>query len=259
MTMNELLVNIVIPLYSAKLNADEQKSLAQCCTILSRYPITLVKPYSLDVSSLLTEYPMLRVESFEDDFFESIFDYNRLMMSEVFYARFLVYKYVLVYQLDAYVFCDELEKWCLKDYDYIGAPWLLKPRYTHMFFRPFLELKSFFYRLKGKPARPKLLGNKVGNGGLSLRKVSSHLSVVRQSDDIVAHFLEQSKVHTEYNEDVFWAIQTLQFKIPDYREAVAFSFDLHPERALKLNQNKLPFGCHGWNKGKRRNFWQKYL
>lgn len=257
--MNDHLVNIVIPLYKAELTADEQKSLAQCFAVLSRYPITLVKPASLDISLLVAMYPSLNIESFNDDFFGSIFDYNRLMMSSDFYERFIAYKYLLIYQLDAYVFNDELETWCLKDYDYIGAPWLLKAKYQSAFFRPWLELKSLFYRLKGKPARPKLLGNKVGNGGFSLRKVASHLAITQQSEKTIQHFLEKSRQHTEFNEDVFWATQTPEFKIPNYNEAVAFAFDLHPERSLALNHNRLPFGCHGWYKDNRKVFWQKYI
>ena len=31
---------------------------------------------------------------------------------------------MLIYQLDAYVFKDELLNWANKGYDYIGAPWL---------------------------------------------------------------------------------------------------------------------------------------
>lgn len=257
--MNEYLVNIIIPLYKADLTDDEQKSLAQCCKVLAHYPITLVKPESLDVSPILSQYPQLQTVAFDDSYFGSIFDYNRLMMSTVFYEKFSSFTYILIYQLDAYVFRDELEMWCQKGYDYIGAPWLLKEKYNHTIFKPCLVAKNLFYRLKGKPARHKLLGNKVGNGGFSLRKVASHLAVTQQSGTIIDHFLKLSEKHTEFNEDVFWATQTPNFKFPDYKEAAAFAFDLHPERAFALNKHKLPFGCHGWNKDNRQKFWQNYI
>jgi hypothetical protein len=44
------------------------------------------------------------------------------MLSIDFYKRFRDYKFILIYQLDAYVFRDELEYWCEQDYDFIGAP-----------------------------------------------------------------------------------------------------------------------------------------
>lgn len=46
------------------------------------------------------------------------------MLTKEFYLRFRQWEYLLIYQLDAYVFQDELMDWCNKGYDYIGAPFL---------------------------------------------------------------------------------------------------------------------------------------
>lgn len=122
---------IVIPVYKPILSADEEHSLRQCISVLGNYQVTLVCPDGLNVS----EYSKvagreLRCETFQPSFFENIDGYNRLMMSRMFYERFSGYDYMLIYQLDAWVFSDELTEWCLKGYDYVGAPWF-ELNHTH--------------------------------------------------------------------------------------------------------------------------------
>ena len=39
------------------------------------------------------------------------------------YERYAAYEFMFTYELDAFVFKDELEKWCEQGWDYIGAPW----------------------------------------------------------------------------------------------------------------------------------------
>ncbi len=43
------------------------------------------------------------------------------MMDNTFYKQFLNYEYILIYQLDAFVFKDELN-YCSQGIDYVGAP-----------------------------------------------------------------------------------------------------------------------------------------
>ena len=80
-----------------------------------------------------------------------------LWMSKQFYFRFLPnYKYMLIYQLDAWVFTDNLQEWCDKGYDYIGAP--------------FLSIV--------KKNSPRVIFKGVGNGGLSLRRIQYCIDVL---------------------------------------------------------------------------------
>jgi hypothetical protein len=177
------------------------------------------------------------------------------MLSLDFYNRFIDCEYVLIYQLDAYVFRDELKEWCSKNYDYIGAPWILKPKYHNFFFWLFLKLKAFCYFIIGRQCKHLICGDKVGNGGFSLRKVSSHIQVIYEKKNKIELYIEKSKTYSEYNEDVFWATQPSEFKYPKLQEALLFSIDQHPELCFKANGNKLPFGCHGWSKPNRLDFW----
>ena len=253
--MDENLVSVVIPLYKTDLDENEILSLNQCLKVLKNYPITFIIPNSLDFSKITSAFKALNtatiyLERFEDEHFSGIFAYNNLMLSYKFYERFLKYKYILIYQLDVFVFRDELADWCNKDYDYIGAPWL--------------PSKHIFYDLFNKERQFKKKSNrryyKVGNGGFSLRKVESFYRISKDHFNVI----EDHKIENpNYMEDIFWSILVLEiepnFKIPNYKEAVSFAFDKKPNIAFQLNDKKLPFGCHGFQKKKVKKFWDKIL
>jgi hypothetical protein len=174
---------------------------------------------------------------------------------------------MLIYQLDAYVFKDELEYWCNKDYDYIGAPWAYKNGSGK------IELRT-------------------GNGGFSLRKISSHINlfkkrkIVGSRKELINELwnkgkLNFSKIYTSVpklfgfgnnskyfikqfkeNEDYFWTLYAPQidsnFKVAPPKEAMKFGFELEPRYLYNLNQKKLPFGCHAWEKHEP-NFWKNHI
>lgn len=254
-------VKIVIPIYKNQLSYLEERALDQAYKIFVSHPLVVIKPENLDLSSLSFKYPRLTFESFDDSFFNGISGYNRLMLSTCFYERFLDCCYILIYQLDAYVFRDELEEWCLKGYDYIGAPWLQRPIYRLPLMRQSLHALRFIGKKLGKPNK-QYLNNRVGNGGLSLRKVQSHYNVTLSHKKRIDFFLIQKRSHF-YNEDVFWATEINNdkkiFHYPSVQEALKFSFDKYPDLCYKLNNNNLPFGCHSWYKRKMKKFWQPII
>ncbi|MEG0602085.1 MAG: DUF5672 family protein [Mucinivorans sp.] len=253
----ENLVKVIIPIYSATISPLEKLSLERAYVVLGRYRIVVVKPRSLDLQFLLSEFPALTFESFDDSYFVSIRGYNRLMMTGEFYQRFLDCKYILICQLDTYIFSDRLGEWCATDYDYIGAPWLVRPVYRFPLFVFTSWLKKKYCTLLDRP-NSQITNFKVGNGGLSLRKVSSHLQATIALSEVVEKFLSYGKNHI-FNEDVFFSIEVnkhgLGFKYPDYMEALQFSFDKYPALCYRLNDNRLPFGCHSWYKKKMKSFW----
>jgi hypothetical protein len=247
-------VIITIPLYQTKLRDFEIASLKQCLDVLGDFPISFVVPKNLDVTSFIETYKLenCTFETFEDTFFTSVLGYNRLMLSERFYTRFSAYKYLLIYQLDAYVFKNELLDWCNKDYDYIGAPWIAsQPNFIK-------KIEKLFHSKK-KKERSKIFF-KVGNGGLSLRNVEKHAKVAFEMKSEIAQMLSSNKDDFTVMEDVFWSIKAPKeypdFNIPFYKEALGFAIDRKPELALKLNNNQLPFGCHGFEKTKVKDFWK---
>ncbi|KAA6323881.1 hypothetical protein EZS27_026729 [termite gut metagenome] len=127
--MKSYLVKVIIPIYRSFLSENERISLDRTYHVLKNHPIVVVKPDSLKTNTLSENYPALIFESFDDAYFRSLSGYNQLMLSEEFYERFADAGYILICQLDVYIFKDELKEWCLKGYDYIGAPWLVRPIY----------------------------------------------------------------------------------------------------------------------------------
>lgn len=165
-------VAVVVPIYKAEINADEAKSLESICRVLAARDIIVVKPRGLDLSALLAPYPGIRQIEFDPSFFQGIRGYNRLMTSAAFYDTFAAYQYILIAQLDTYIFRDDLDTWCARGFDYVGAPWL---RRTVNRFPPMLWIKRIedaLRRRKGLYSKTALY-NRVGNGGLSLRKTAS--------------------------------------------------------------------------------------
>lgn len=253
---NPNLVCVVVPVYKSSLTNNEQISLMQCLRILGKYPIILAAPQTLDVSHLTKPYPQLQVRTFDDSYFKDIQAYNRLMLSEEFYQAFTDFDYMLIHQLDAFVFQDELTDWCRRGYDYIGAPWLRDRDFIDWKDEAVFTVKkkvALWLDLKkedGVTPREITSLNGVGNGGFSLRKVSSLLRWIRFFRKKIANY---EKIHAhQYNEDVFWGIEINRYfpilSIPDFRTAMRFAVEFYPERAIaNYNNGHLPFGCHAWD------------
>ncbi|TDW52316.1 hypothetical protein EV144_1011005 [Flavobacterium sp. 270] len=253
-------VKIVIPIYKDHFGELEEKSFLQCVKLLGEFDIVLVQPEGLDNSYITKNYPQIEVKSFPKHYFKNIEGYNELLLSSSFYEAFLDVEYMLIYQLDAFVFKNDLKEWCQKGYDYIGAPWIATPVDT--FGKKVLNAVIKNFKSKKKKIREQIF-YKVGNGGFSLRKVASHYAIAKEKSEFITDFLKADKKEIYFMEDVFWSLKAPEFntdfKIPDYKEGVAFAIDRKPEIALKINNNQLPFGCHGINKPKVIDFWKPIL
>lgn len=242
-------VIVVIPIYKKSLEEDEAFSLTTCLRLLSGYDLVFVGPKSLE-GIVPHVYGENRFLGFDESFFEGIAGYNKLMLSSKFYEKFRSYDYILIYQLDALVFQDCLDKWLYSNIDYVGAPWtdfekINKVRDSIMSSRYFgvRTLKKFF-----------LSGNRIsyaGNGGLSLRKVDSFLHISKKYKFFIDNW--------NMNEDFFWSIFVpmleKKFIIPDYDSCKYFSVENTPEKLFEGIEKH--FGCHAWNKNKP--FWNSVL
>ena len=254
-------VIITIPIYTTHLSEQDWASIRQCFKILQNYTICYVKPESLDISPITEKFEANIIESFPDHFFKGISGYNRLMLSSQFYNRFKEWKYIFIYQTDAWVFCDELEEWCNKNYDYIGAPWIPKKKYSLNYYRLYVAIKTIYCKLFSQPNYNKLYFN-VGNGGVSLRKTQKFAIEAEKRVDEIEQLISK-KAKDFYNEDVYWSITINEkecvMKIPKWDEALKFSFDKNPQESLDFNNGQLPFCCHGWTKPKMLSFWKNYI
>jgi len=245
---------IIIPIYKTNLTRIEQQSLKQCLKILGNYDIYFVEPEKLDSSSL-NKNKEIKSRKFNNDYFNGILGYNKLLLSEEFYSSFKSYEYMLIYQLDCFVFRDELLSWCNRGYDYIGAPWISSKRTIIK-----TLLTSFDNPQKKRRAE---IFYKVGNGGFSLRRIQKFINITKNNKEEIDNELKRDSDDFKLMEDVFWSFEAPKidrhFNIPEYKEALSFAIDRKPKIALKLNNNKLPFGCHGVNKPKVIKFWKKII
>ncbi|MBE1162722.1 DUF5672 family protein [Dyella acidiphila] len=252
---------VVIPVYKTELNDAELLSLQRSLRVLAQHPFAIACPEGLDLQPLL---PLLQsvnyqVKRFDPAYFKGLSGYNQLMLSEVFYQAFEDCTYMLICQMDVFVFEDRLDAWCAQGYDYVGAPWMAS-RQTALT-RFFLRINNAF-KQKKKSAEHYF---KVGNGGFSLRKTETMLRAVRCRKEGIERGLpalatcSPANVHVE---DLYFSLvaPTLtEMRIPDYVQAVDFCIDRKPQLALKLNQGRLPFACHRFYDPKVRAFWQPII
>ena len=261
MNSDNRLCSIVIPVYKDSLDRYEELSFRQCLKILYKYKIFLVTHQHLNLSvyeNLAEEYH-IQIEKvfFSDSYFKGIAGYNSLLKSKQFYSAFTDFDYILIYQLDAFVFRDELEKWCNQGYDYVGAPWMNIDKEEPE------DINTWV----------------VGNGGLSLRKISYCLKVLSWKGPVLTyryynkwkylpyilgwknniHYFRKSRMNEDALFSGFLSPTYLNPNLPTPQEAAKFAFEKFPSYLYKVCHNKLPFGCHAFQKYEYEEFWKQYI
>ena len=253
--MNSNLAKVVIPLYKSHITDSEMFSIENTCKILSNWPIEFIAP--LHLRGFLDDFVVskrlnVNVRYFYNKWFGSISEYNNMMLSKTFYSNYLEYEYLLIVQADAIVISDQLKDWCDKGYSYVGAPW-------------FVGLNQ--------PNKP-LMFLGVGNGGFSLRRVEHFINVLSRiryipnkldvtRNSLSRRFLSfiKNEIIFSYNvypllpvanEDYFWGMlvpkKIQYFNVPTPQLAAEFAFEVEPRYLFRMLDNKLPFGCHAWEK-----------
>lgn len=231
------MVIVVVPIYR-EMTASEKLSFAQVQRVLHKYPLCFMAPERMRP---FLEDKGYTVEFFPNNSMSSIVEYSRLLLTPEFYKRFTKYQYILLYQLDAFVFSDQLARFCAMDYDFIGAP------------IPF----SFWgqnFKIKGMRV--------VENGGLSLRKTDSCLRMTLMRD--VIYERTNRRYEFERAEDVFFSycgnMKDIDFQIPNTVIASSFSTTFNVGHGLnRISYDNLPFGCHAWSKVGFFGFWRPYI
>lgn len=281
---------VVIPVYRTVPKQSEAASFMQCLQVLASYDIYVLTYRELDLS----RYRQMSdacgksfyVMYFARDYFASVQSYNRLMLEKSFYQSFSSYQYMLIYQLDAWLFNDELEMWCDKGYDYIGAP---------------------IFGIAGRDCKGNILYTRemtgVGNGGFSLRRIQFCLQMLnrpgwvplvkpvylwksarwkygKSGNKVVAYLkilgefllklggyrntLDYYVASFKLNEDMFFSLCATHIwlhpkvNIPTPNEAMLFSFEVNPSLLYSQTQ-RLPFGCHAFEKYEFDSFGSRYI
>jgi len=239
-------------------------SFHQCFKILGDHAIKIIAPKGLNLTKYEAVIPFFEVVFINPIWQSTIEKYNKLKLSQFFYQLFDDYQFLLTYELDAFVFRDEIFFWCNKGYDYIGSPWFVG------YDNPTTEF----------------LG--VGNSGFSLRNVKAMRQAIKKIYINEAAFCPFDKKHrllfklftlfnylliyfgenhtiqraVHRNEDEFIAQiiakKVKKFNIASIEEAIQFGFEVKPKYLYQINKNRLPMGCHAWWKYEFE-FWKPYI
>jgi hypothetical protein len=233
---------VLIPAYKEDLDPDEFFSVKTSLKHLHGFEVFFIGPEHLNINYYSKHFTEIKFIYFSKDYFTSINGYNKLLTSEFFYESFNGYEYMLILQTDAILLKNELSQWVDSGYDYIGAPW---PKGY-----------SLTVNTKKIPLENGVLCTTfVGNGGLSLRKISSCIQLIQEFPDLSLEWR-----NTGHAEDLFFAfLSTLSdfFKTPNIKIAAKFSHDIDPRYLSKLIGHETPFGVHAWSKYDRQ-FWTSH-
>ena len=213
---------IVVPVYEEAPDMYERASFINMKNVIDgRYDIILLHGKSFNPSwyKKMCECHEMVVD---DVFLSSRGTYSDLCENFLFYKTLSEYKYILIYQLDAWIFKNNIQYFIQKGYDYIGS--------IHTFSK-----KSF----------------SVGNGGFSLRKVSSFAKACVENKDKL--------FPKSFPEDiVFSYCLSSSLKIAPFAIGIKFGFQNSPRTLFTRNGNKLPMGCHAFRACDYR-WWKNYI
>ena len=256
---------IVVPIYRKieALSTKETYLIKQVEKVFNSRPLFFASPKSL--CNELKEHHSFKTICFADEFFRDKLTYSKLLCTKEFYESFTDFDYIQVIQTDCWVFEDRLDYFLSCGFDYIGAPWM----------------KNGF---EGKP-QPEIW--KVGNGGFSLRKVQTFLSIIEAIKkgkrgripvfkDLRTGIFGKLKnkgirnnlkhyIKNPPGEDIFWSIYVpavfseKEFRIADHRTASSYSFEVLPQFLFEeITSGELPMGCHAWESNDP-SFWSKHI
>lgn len=262
--MSKKKVVIIIPTHRAKLTADDQISLTHLKKYLGKYDTFFVIPQNISSKDFTAKG--YKVKKVDNNFFGTLRRANEMYLNKKFYEAFKKYDFMLIYQLDALVFSNQLDKWLKSGYDFVAAPW----------FRPII---GYLSHKEGLPPSG-------GNGGFSLRNIQKSIKILyqvnnsakRTSKDSLtrklwflwalvtgrSHKIWLNAPATDYpfNEDGFWSLEAPKydpnFKVAPFKIALRFAFERYPRKCLELNNYQIPFGCHAWKKYDK-HFWKPYI
>ena len=271
-------------MYSAELSRSEQAALVCCISRLQEHQIFLLHKESIDINSLLDRVGVATVDrqcikcrAIADSWLSSVASYNAMLAQSWFYRMFANWSHILIYQLDAWVFADDLGVWLARGWTYVGAPWT-----AHL----------------GHDTPD----TGVGNGGFSLRCVAEmiricesprwrfvpvfrwrrlafrmtllrryHLFPIAERPLLFAKrlvlFVAMSLgwrntlayyasigIQEDHLFSVYAPLVFPWMRIPSMAEAATFSVETNPRQTFAAYDIRRPFGCHAWEKHDR-DFW----
>ena len=242
---------ICVPIYKIELSKSEHLSLLRIidfCLANNLFDnLIFIIPKNFDFLLFINKYIgefetskyhrnfEYNIITYDDDTFISLNAFNNmLLLSSNFYGDFNNYDYMLTYQLDAYIFDNQLEYFLNKNYDYIGGYYL--PIYTqHTLYDDNIDINENH--------------NLSMNGGFSLKNINFCLKCIQDHYLNYLKGCEFNNIHSYINEDTFFSL----FYTTEVNALEAINFSLNwaaAESHYAINNFKYPFGCHGIDKSK---------
>lgn len=237
---------IVIPIYKAPSLLERETIKNMFGKIKPTYDVYYVCPERFkDEHDVVDEYRMLpdlntthniTFTYFPDKYFESPSSYSQLCLLDDFYRTFSEYEYMYILQLDVWIFRDEFEYWCSIGYDYIGGPIISKG--------------SLWQHLPN-----------VGNGGFSLRKISTFIDICDKNGILRTSYPEIDKVWDSVEIEDKFICDTLKYiyhlEMPKVHDAFLFAWDQNANYIYENLTKRMPFGAHAIDK--QIMFWREHI
>lgn len=259
---------VIIPVHKPRLSAEEKTSLTACYRHLKTYDCYLVFPEGMATDQYTALHPSLILQPVPALWLSSVLEYNRMKTNVAFYRMFEGYAFMMTYELDAYIFSDDIAAHHGFEYDFIGAP-IFEGYMEATPDAPFLHMLNSGFSIRNISACIKALQQldqyklrwKVRKFFYSnfsfLRKIAS-----RQQLGIVFHdHLKGYYRGGPFNEDVIFTCLVPQlfpfFKTAPLNKAASFSIETKAAVLYQQQQNRLPLGCHAW--AKFPAFWEKFI
>lgn len=239
-TINMKKSAIIIPVYyenPTRLDMFSLNSLNNNLTDFKDFDVCLVHPEGLGCAQWKRhiDHDVISRPFSEENFYSTL-SYSKMLETYEFWNTFSEYEYALIFQTDGYCVGGSLKEWTDRGYDYIGGP--------------IIATDARWFNV---PA--------VGNGGVSLRKVSTMIEVTDPDGEFMKESSEDIKRHDETNgqmystyEDLYFAqlVPMLwEFTKPQFEEAANFCFDMNPEFVYEMVGQKLPLFVHAFDKNIR--------
>ncbi len=204
---------VIIPNYKIELSKNEQIAFDQCMNVLGNHSIFFISPHEVYNENY---EKVTGVKYYDKGYFESRAAYSLFMLEDRLYRDFIDYDYILIYQLDAFVFSDRLDEFCNMDYDYIGAPWPYG-----VCLHTVGESKVVY----------------VGNGGFSLRKTKSFFDWTHNKRKEIEYLYENCTRAEDYIISFIGDISIAPIEI-----AYQFAVEAIPSEYKSII--RVPFGAH---------------
>lgn len=279
---------VCIPIHTSNLNKYEIISIKSHIFKLNSHDIFLLIPESkknkiistLEKNEISNSY--FKIHAVKDSYLNHLDNYQILLLSTEFYKFYKSYSHILIAQMDAYTFTDQLLKWCKSEWDYIGAP-------IYYFDK---SSEPFYFC--------------CGDGGFTLRSIKKTLEVLSKNpviykfDDfkneskkynfkgkivfflkfIATKLLRKDRLKRKFintkiewilrksyifiNEDVsygnFLPKYLPSFKVADFHDSIKFSIATKVNESLRILDFQLPFGAHAWWRNEKNlKAWEKYI